>query len=242
MSAMDLSHFLNKRSKELKFSATKVSKKAGISRQTWYRLINADVKQARIETLMRVANALQVSLVELSHLYVNQQKLSCDLLKTTAHLNDDTISFTRDAFYPFNAIVNKGETFEKKWEMVNLSEKIWVNCRLVCIDEHLEVRLKDANHNYKWQPPRKHYGGLTPQQSSIDIPMTLPQQRITLSMSFQAPKETGTVISHWKIVNSKGEYSFPKRAALSCQVRVIENISDFKTPLRVNAISNRANG
>lgn len=222
MSATDLSHFLNARAKALKLPATVVSKRAGISRQTWYRLIKADIKHIRLETLVRIADVLQVSLVDLSHVYIKQQKLREEALISKVHI-DNTYPFIKSRM-PLDVLLNEDEVFEKKWEVVNASNTYWVERRLVCVDERFEVRRKSKDTCLR---TGRHYGGLTPDKYHLSIPLTAPNERITLSVQFRAPKEPGTVISFWKMVNANNEDCFPEYAGLSCQVRVVENSIGF---------------
>lgn len=222
MSALDLSNFLNTRAKELHLSATTISKTVGISRQTWYRLLNADVQQARIETLMRIAEVLQVSLMELSSLYTKQH---------TIRQSNDACSFIRDVTYPLNAMVKGQQRFEKRWEIINLGSIPWVNRRLICVDDSFEMYLKKRDNGL---PIRKQTNRLKPQQPSIAIPLTAPGEHVILSASFYTPKTSGTVISFWKMINQHGEFCFPDNTGLSCQVRVVQGASRIeKTFTRV---------
>jgi len=230
MSATDLSNFLRQRAKTMGLSAITIAQKAGISRQTWYRLINSNVKKARIETLERVADVLQVSLVELSYLYTKQQKLQQEPLISILHISDQ-YPFIKLVSTPDNALVNKEEPFEKQWQLINKGQSHWINRRLICIDADINVSLKKANNHCL--PLVKNKKGLRPKYYKIDIPFTAPNEKIILSMSFYAPQNPGTMISFWKMLNAKGEDCFPDDIGLSCQVSVVENSVSFanKTPL-----------
>lgn len=215
MSAIDLSHFLHKRAKALNLSAAVIANKAGISRQTWYRLINADVQQARISTLMRVANTLQVSLLELSCLYTK---------KNLTVQNNDAYVFIQDVNYPLNAMVGKDETFEKTWEIINAGRTDWVGRQLICIDSTIDVSIKQAN-NELYSVTKQHLL-LKPQQNRIDIPFTTSGSHVQLSVHFHAPQTVGTRVSLWKMVDAQGHYCFPHHNDLSCQVRAVKRSTD----------------
>jgi len=144
MSVHDLSDFLRERAKALNLSAKVIVQKAGISRQTWYRLINAQVKKARLETLERVANVLQVSLVELSYLYTKQQQLQQEALISIVHITNNH-PFVDVVSIPSDALVHKEEVFEKQWKITNKSPSYWINRRLVCVDDEIDIRLKPHN-------------------------------------------------------------------------------------------------
>jgi len=218
MSAIDLSHFLHARAKALNLSAATIANKAGISRQTWYRLINADVQQARISTLMRVADTLQVSLVELSCLYSQKRHPQQKSLINTLRGNDAYV-FIRDVTYPLNAMVSKGEVFKKTWEFINVGNTPWINRRSICVDNELNIDVKHPNSHLE---KIKNNNYLTPLKYSIDIPTTEPGEHLLFSVWFRAPKNTGTVLSLWKTVNAQGDYCYPTHGASSCQVRVVD--------------------
>lgn len=219
MSAIDLSRFLHKRAKALNLSATVIASRAGISRQTWYRLLNADVKQARISTLMRVADALQVSLVELACLYHNNKRAGQTGLIHTAQ-DSDAYVFIRDVTYPLNSMVGKGECFEKTWEIINVGNTAWVDRQLICVDDAFDMRItcsRNASH-----ATINEQNWLKPRQKRIAIPFTSPGEHVLLSVHFRAPKIAGTLISVWKSIDANGHYCFPQHRGLSCQVRVVE--------------------
>lgn len=221
MSAIDVSRFLKKRADELELSVTAIAKQANISRQTWYRLINAQVQQARISTLIQIADVLQTHLIELSYLY-SQKHTSHQqsFIEKIKHI--DSYCFIKDISYPLNTMIKQGSVFEKKWEIINLGHSHWVSRRFVCIDNELDVDLKQHNGDYL---PLQKSGCLIPNTHSIDIPVTAPGEHVILSVRFSAPKMLGTVISLWKMINAQGNDCFPEKPALSCQVRVIEAIT-----------------
>jgi transcriptional regulator with XRE-family HTH domain len=229
MSAIDLSQFLQQRADTLNFSATYVANKAGISRQTWYRLVNADVQQARISTLMRVANTLQVSLIELSCLY-NKKKYSAQKSIINTMQDSDAYVFIRDVSYPLNTMVGKGERFKKTWEFFNAGNTPWVNRRFICVDNKFDINIKHPNSDVN-KANKNNF--LTPLQRSVEVPTTAPGEHLLLSVQFRAPDNTGTMVSLWKTVNAQGNYCYPKHEGSSCQVRVVErslntiNINDI---------------
>ncbi len=70
MSSNVLSAFLLQRMRSLGFSNATVASRAGISRQTWYNILNANIKETKISTLISVAEVLQVRPVVLLDLYM----------------------------------------------------------------------------------------------------------------------------------------------------------------------------
>lgn len=224
MSAIDLSSFLRERTTSLGLSAMDVVKKTGISRQTWYRLVNGNVKKLRLDTLECVADVLQVNAVELSYLYAKKQNLQQKSLISTVHISD---------YYPFitlintsaDALVNKEEAFEKKWRIINKGQSHWVNRYFVCVDEAIGLSLKTTN-TYDLQPV-KPKDGLTPERYKIFLPIVAPNEALMVTMPFYAPKESGTMLSFWSMFNAQGEACFPEDIGLFCQVSVMENKIDF---------------
>ena len=65
MSAQALSLFLLQRMRKQGLSNTQVAQQAGISRQTWYNLLNSGIKETKISTLIRVAEVLEVRPLQL---------------------------------------------------------------------------------------------------------------------------------------------------------------------------------
>lgn len=69
MSATDFAVYLEQRIVELGLCKSEVARRAGISRQTWYRLAAADVQDLKLTTIIRLASALQTSPLHLLGLY-----------------------------------------------------------------------------------------------------------------------------------------------------------------------------
>ncbi|MBJ6608782.1 MAG: helix-turn-helix transcriptional regulator [Candidatus Thiothrix moscowensis] len=69
MSATDFASYLEKRLATLQLKVTEAAKRSGLSRQSWYKLLNAEVEEAKISTLRKVANTLQVPPEHLMYLY-----------------------------------------------------------------------------------------------------------------------------------------------------------------------------
>ena len=69
MSAQALSLFLLQQMRKQGLSNTQVAQQAGISRQTWYNLLNSGIKETKISTLIRVAEVLEVCPLQLLDVY-----------------------------------------------------------------------------------------------------------------------------------------------------------------------------
>ncbi len=69
MSAQALSAFLLQQMRRQGLSNAEVAKRAKISRQTWYNLLNSDIKEIRLSTVMSVAEVLGVRPLQLLDVY-----------------------------------------------------------------------------------------------------------------------------------------------------------------------------
>ena len=69
MSAKDLANYLEQRVAMLGLSKSEAARRADISRQTWYRLLSADVNDAKLSTMVRLAEALDTTPMQLLRLY-----------------------------------------------------------------------------------------------------------------------------------------------------------------------------
>ncbi|MGB0848424.1 MAG: helix-turn-helix domain-containing protein [Thiolinea sp.] len=69
MSAQALAQFLRLRMRERGLSNSQIAAQAGISRQTWYNLLNAQIKEAKFSTLVQVCRVLDVHPMELLGIY-----------------------------------------------------------------------------------------------------------------------------------------------------------------------------
>lgn len=78
MSAQLLSGYLREAMYRKGLTNSQIASQAKISRQTWYNLLNADIKEAKLSTIINVATALDVHPYQLMELYfgrVEQPKI-----------------------------------------------------------------------------------------------------------------------------------------------------------------------
>lgn len=217
MSASDLADYLRKRLDILRLSIKDAAQRSGVSRQSWHKLLNADVDEARLSTLTKVADVLETHAVHLVRLYCYGAALSQRSSISTGLKRFDT-GFIADITYPDNSLVYVGQEFEKIWELVNLGSEPWRNWRLQCIDDYLKVETLAGEHNCQ-QPNRQC--GLIPLAFSVPIPDTLPGEQVRIAVTFRTPSLPCSVISHWKIVDAEGNLVFPKLTGVWCQVKVV---------------------
>lgn len=74
MSANDVAAFLRERAEASNMTYTDISRRANISRQTWYKLINAQVAEAKLSTVARVCDVLHIDPREIMAIYFNQDE------------------------------------------------------------------------------------------------------------------------------------------------------------------------
>jgi transcriptional regulator with XRE-family HTH domain len=65
------SNYLRIRARELNLSHTQIAQKSSIARQTWYRLLNSEVEEAKLSTLISVSKVLRVDVLDLIQMHIN---------------------------------------------------------------------------------------------------------------------------------------------------------------------------
>lgn len=69
MSGIDLAAYIQERMDALGLSVTAAAERSGVSRQTWHKLMRADIQEAKLSTLMRVARTLETPTPSLLDFY-----------------------------------------------------------------------------------------------------------------------------------------------------------------------------
>lgn len=90
MSAIELAKYVERRMAALDLSVTTAAECSGISHQTWHKLKRADIKEAKISTLIRVAKTLETTVPELLDVYFQPNKCFGSIV----HYNDKTASYS----------------------------------------------------------------------------------------------------------------------------------------------------
>ncbi len=81
MSAKDLADYLNDRTIRLGLSKAKAARRAEVSRQTWYRLLNAEINEAKLSTLIRLAESLETTPLHILRIYFGEETFGADTLQ-----------------------------------------------------------------------------------------------------------------------------------------------------------------
>lgn len=80
MSAIDLAKYVQHRMDTMNMSITAAAKTSGLLRQTWHKLLQADIKEAKLSTLVKVATALKTTPFTLVDLYFQTPLTKRDLV------------------------------------------------------------------------------------------------------------------------------------------------------------------
>lgn len=204
MSSADLAGYIRKRLKTLGLTTVAAAEHSGISRQTWHKLLRAEVDEARLSTLVKVAGTLDTHPLNMLRVYFHGKDFTHgSSFASTAR--KFASGFITDVTYPDNTEVRAGQEFEKIWEVVNLGTETWRNWFLQCVDEG--------------EPPVGQQF-LSPVHQRVQIFETLPGEHTRIRARMRAPLTSGTAISRWQIVNEKGEAVFPELSSLYCIVNV----------------------
>lgn len=69
MSSMDLANYVQRRMQVMDLSLKEAAERSGISRQTWHKLMRAEIQEAKVSTLIKVAATLRISVPDLLEVY-----------------------------------------------------------------------------------------------------------------------------------------------------------------------------
>lgn len=207
MSKLDFANLVSDQINRLDLNRSKLANQAGISRQTLYKIINAEIEEAKLSTLVKLSNALQLHPVDALRIYFDAGEFRSR--------NRDDSGFVGDITYPDNSIVYVNQIFTKTWAVRNTGNTVWKRRKLICVDKQLEVRVKDSDFHAFSSP------GLTPVTAEVKVPEVLPGETVELSVAFKAPPYPCTTVSYWKSIDEKGDLIFPDKEGLSCLVNVV---------------------
>ncbi len=128
-----------------KISKSELAERANISRVTLHKLLNGEIKEAKLSTFMNLAYALNTHPIELLRRYHASENIAMPIPtpQPTAEITPkarrknkvNDMGFIDHVTYPDNAHVYCGEGFTKTWRVVNMGDVDWVDVKLVCIDE-----------------------------------------------------------------------------------------------------------
>lgn len=202
MSADDLGRFVVQQSTKLGLSRTDLARRAGVSRQTLNKIINGEIADPTIGTVVGLARALQVATLYLLRLFYGPYDMRIHTESEPKHPGDYS-SFVEDVTVPDGSIVFVGQRFEKIWKIQNTGGVDWIDRSLVCIDDPDSAT------------------GLIPEARRIALPPIAAGEVVDIRMVFQAPPYPCVAASNWKMVDAAGELCFPEMQALICVVQAV---------------------
>lgn len=216
MASTDLSEYVKKHLEKSGMSLAEFARRAKLSRQSVYNILNSELEQARLSTFIQIANALKIHPMDLLRVFFSRWEFpSTAPTRTKSLINGDDIGFIGDITYPDYSILSPGQTFEKIWEIRNVGIVPWKNRRLLCLDQHIEVRFDNGD-----QLDTYRYGLMPLDGREIMLPDIAPGTNHQVCIRFLAPEVACTTISYWKMVDEQGNYTFPDMTGLYCLVQV----------------------
>lgn len=69
MSGLEFAEYVKNRMKTMNLSVASAAERSGVSRQTWHKLKRADIKEAKVSTIIKVAQTLETTPPELLNIY-----------------------------------------------------------------------------------------------------------------------------------------------------------------------------
>ncbi|MGS2744534.1 NBR1-Ig-like domain-containing protein [Halomonas sp. LS-001] len=201
MSELRFPEFLGLLIKKSNLTKSQLAERAGISRASLYNLINGDVAESKLSTLIRLSSALGVHPLDILQPYFKGAMRTC-----TGSSQKTGTSFIEDITYPDYSTVLPSQTFTKTWAVMNTGKTAWDGLFLTCQDFPLAIRDFST--------------GLTPTHRNVPIPFTAPGEKRLVSVNLTAPSLPGTVQSEWKTTRADGSLVFPDKVPLYCIVKV----------------------
>ena len=205
-----LEDFIRARSRELGLSLTEVCKKAKISRETLYRLSEVPHRLPTLDTLIALADPLQVNPMQLTQLVFNEVPMSYKANKQP--IRGDKSVFVSETI-PEGTLILSGQRFAKTWTMLNAGNVPWENRYMQCMDEEIVAYSRSGVELFS-------VGTLLTKSKRIPVPLTAPKEHVIIRIEFTAPKTPSVYFSYWKSVFEDGSLCFPSSQGLTVTVRV----------------------
>jgi transcriptional regulator with XRE-family HTH domain len=203
--------YLRQRSQSLGMTLSEVGRRAGLSRQTLYALSQAPQKLPALQTIVALAEVLDVHPLRLLQALFDESPQARPSVATASPR--DQSAFVQDVTFPDGSLVFPGQRFVKVWEVQNMGEVPWSGRYLQCVDDDVVVYNRNGQELVLANP-------LVPATARIEVPHTEPGQTVHLAVEFTAPTTPGTVLSYWKSKFPDGTLCFPAALGLWVKVRV----------------------
>lgn len=169
-----------------------------------------------VETLTRLAGAMQVAPIHLLRLTYQDVRASAPTVLVSRHAGDHA-SFVGDANFPDNETVFANQVFTKVWEMQNTGKLAWRGRSFRCEDENIVIARREADGSLKALLD----ANLIPETRAVPCPDARPGEVVRISVTFRAPGWPCTTLSNWKMYDAEGQQCFPQFSGVWCKVRVL---------------------
>lgn len=217
---------LIRRARELRKTLKAMAADAGLARSCLYKIADGTTRDPSVQTLLRLAAAMEVSPIALIRLYGDLNVPSSRRLAQypssarALGIDDsrDVVLLNADVTIPHHAVVNGGEVFEKIWEIQNAGTVFWSGRRLVRVDSSISHCDGNAKSGLV-SPSRLH---LASWDKVIRIPNTPPGGVVRIATCFAAPKVNCSVASVWRIEDQAGHACYGSDFFLGVIVTVID--------------------
>lgn len=203
--------YLRQRAQALGLSMSEVGRRAQLSRQTLYALGQVPNKLPTLQTIVNLAQVLEVHPLRLLQALFDEVPLK--RAAPNANAQHDQSAFLQDVTFPDGSLVLPGQRFTKTWEVQNVGRVPWIDRYMQCMDEEIVVYTRCGKD-------LQLANALQPAALRMPVPHTEPGDKVLLSMEFTAPFTPSTVLSYWKSVFADGSPCFPNARGLSVVVRV----------------------
>ncbi|MDI1259525.1 NBR1-Ig-like domain-containing protein [Aquabacterium sp.] len=226
MSADALRALLRQRARDLGKTFKALAIDAGLARTYLYKLADGVTLDPSVGTLVRLADALEVSPIALLRHYVHldmpEQRAKRPGVNTSRSQGlsvlDDAVVFNADITIPDHAVVRGGEAFRKVWEIQNVGRVAWLARRLVRADQQYVI--SRAKTDGALEPLVQAH--LRSVNLEVQIPDTLPGECVRVEVDFAAPRENCSVASIWRIHDKDGRPCYDASFFLQVIVTVID--------------------
>ncbi len=141
---MDVALLIRKRCNDLNLSITQLAVISGVSRKNIYKILDGNRLNPRLDTVLKLAEALKLHPYSLFQGMVESTKIPA----YPAHaplLKHDGCGFVADMTYPDNTRVKAGEYFIKTWLIQNIGNLHWRGRFLQCMDEQSDGSLAEKD-------------------------------------------------------------------------------------------------
>lgn len=212
--------YVERRIKELHLTKTAFARRAGISRSELYKLLSQDVGQARLETLRRLARAMNMDVLQLVGLLVRPGD-AAPLEYIAQKYPGDRIGIFSLLGASARVIASGGGGFRHSWEVKNAGSVRWEGRRVVCVDDRFAMVVNGNGKRSVHLGPR-----LLPEQREIELPNLGPGDSTMLTVVFATPRHAGTATSRWKVVDREGDFCFPGLGDITCVAHVLDGVAN----------------